>query len=69
MKDVKKTLEDQKEAVNKEFNVLEARRKQLLEASQNLQQQLSQVVTQQVELRGKWQLLEKLEKEFNSKEE
>ncbi len=64
-----KVLTTQKEEVEKEFNALEAQRKQIQEASQNLQGQLSQVVTQQVELRGKWQLLEKLEKEFNSKEE
>ncbi len=64
MKDVLKTLATQKEEVQKEFDALEATRKQLLETSQKLQQELSQVVTRQIQAQGKFQLLEQQERDF-----
>jgi len=57
MKSVLKTLTTQKEEVQKEFE-------QLKKAQEQLQQQLNQIVTRQVELRGKYQQLEQLEKDF-----
>ena len=64
MKNVLKTLATQKEEVKKEFEQLEVTRKQLLETSQNLQQELNQVLTRQIQSQGKFQQLEQLEKDF-----
>lgn len=64
MKNVLKTLATQKEEVKKEFDQLEVTRKQLLETSQNLQQELNQVLTRQIQAQGKFQQLEQLEKDF-----
>lgn len=57
MKNVLKTLASQKEEVQKEFE-------QLQKMQAQLQQQLNEVVTRHVELRGKVQQIEQLEKEF-----
>ena len=64
MKNVEKTLATRKEEVQKEFDVLETTRKQLLETSQKVQQELSQVLTRQIQAQGKFQQLEQLEKDF-----
>lgn len=57
MKNVLKTLATQKEGIQKEFD-------QLQKTQEQLQQQLNQVVTRIVQLQGKFQQLEQLEKDF-----
>ena len=61
MKDVLKTLANQKETVNKEFEQLEQQRQQL-------QQQLNLVSEQLIKLTGRWQQLEQLEKDFQDEQ-
>ncbi len=64
MKNVLKTLKDQKAEVEKEFNTLEQQRQQLLQAAQKAQTDLSQIVAKLTQLQGQWQAIDKLEKDF-----
>ncbi len=64
MKNVLKTLADQKAEVEKEFNTLEQQRQQLIQADQKLHADLSQIVAKLTQLQGQWQAIDKLEKDF-----
>ncbi len=64
MKNVLKTLKDQKAEVEKEFNTLEQQRQQLIQSAQKAQTDLSQIVAKLTQLQGQWQAIDKLEKDF-----
>ncbi len=64
MKNVLKTLKDQKAEVEQEFNTLEQQRQQLIQAAQKAQADLSQIVAKLTQLQGQWQAIDKLEKDF-----
>ena len=64
MKNVLKTLTDQKAEVEKEFNALEPQRQQLVATDQKLHTDLSQLVAKLTQLQGQWAAIDKMEKEF-----
>ncbi len=65
MKNVLKTLQSQKEEVELKFSQLEQRRQGIIQASQKLQAELNELLSEMARLQGEHRRITQLEKDFS----
>ena len=64
MKNVLKTLRENKANIGRDFSSLEQKRQETLQAINQAQTNLNQLVAQLTQLQGQWAAVDKLEKDF-----
>ena len=64
MKNIKKTLEEKKEKVQKQFEQLDAARKANIAEVQRLNANTAQILEEMARLQGEWRSLEALQEDF-----
>ena len=64
MKNIKKTLEEKKEKVQKQFEQLDAARKANIAEVQRFNANTAQILEEMARLQGEWRSLEALQEDF-----